>query len=124
MSDLRIENLIVQDEVIVTRQSDAPSDILRPGVCFRTLAWNNLRELSIDQIVKRPGQDVLANGTECLVFPHAEVSNKIGALIYWVAVILYRVMTVAFAIGEEIEDAAGPFAWSAPAIIRPIVHLH
>ncbi len=68
MSDLWIENLIVQDEVIVTRQSDTASDILGPRVCFLTLAWSNLRELSIDQIVKRSGQDVLANGTECLVF--------------------------------------------------------
>src|ERR1700730_7500317 len=100
MSDLRIENLIVQDEVIVTRQSDAPSDILRPRVCFRTLAWNNLRELSIDQVVKRPGHDVLTNGAECLVFPYAEVRNKIGVLIYPVAVILNRVMAVAFAIGK------------------------
>src|ERR1700722_17666966 len=101
MGYLRIENLIVQDEVIVTRQSNAASDILRPRVCFRTLPWNNLRELCIDQIVKRPGQDVLANGTKCLVFPYAEVSNKIGVLIYPVAVVLNRVMTVAFAIGEE-----------------------
>src|SRR5260370_28614773 len=100
MSDLWIENLIVQDEVIVTRQSDTASDILGPRVCFLTLAWSNLRELSIDQIVKRPGQDVLANGTECLVFPHAEVRNKIGVLIYPVAVILNPVMTVPFAIGD------------------------
>ena len=118
-----MDDLVVQHEVLVTRQQHAATEIFRRRVGGRTFTRHNFGELPCPQIIEWARQYVHPDGVKLTVFIDTKIRAKISVLIISITNIFRASVAVGFAASIEIHDSTAPFSRAAPAVIGTLVDL-
>src|SRR6185437_2950850 len=118
-----VQDIVVEHEIIVTREQNTTAEVLRRGVGKRLVPRHDFRELAYGKIVKRARENILADGAKLAILKNAEVGAELRVSVIAIANILLPVETVGFARCEKVDDSASALGGASPAVVRALVDL-